>query len=93
MGLETRLETPSLPFTMFLEICMQIYSVVFADKLASKKFAKTINLLCEGNKVFVKYQAQGGVLPPTPPFAYALGAGALLGIFTYICRQRPTIHW
>ena len=22
-----------------------------------------------------------------------IGAGALLGIFTYICRQRPTIHW
>jgi len=26
---------------------------------------------CEGNKVFVKYQAQGGV-NPNPPLAYAL---------------------
>jgi len=47
---------------MFLQICMQIYSVVFAfcRQLTSKKYAKTINLLCAGNKVFVKYQAQGG---------------------------------
>jgi len=29
------------------------------DKLTSKKYAKTINLLCKDNKVFVKYQAQG----------------------------------
>jgi len=36
------------------------------DKLTSKKYAKElINLLCEGNKVFVKYQAQGS-LPPIP---------------------------
>jgi len=81
MGLETRLETPSLPFTMFLEICMQIYSVVFADKLASKKFAKTINLLCEGNKVFVKYQAQGGVLPPTPPLCVRTWCRSSVGHF------------
>jgi len=27
---------------------------------------KTINLICAGNKVFVKYQAQGGGLTPTP---------------------------
>jgi len=30
------------------------------DKLTSKKYARTINLLCKDNKVFVKYQAQGG---------------------------------
>jgi len=29
------------------------------DKLTSKKYAETINLICAGNKVFVKYQAQG----------------------------------
>jgi len=29
----------------------------------------TINLLCAGNKVFVKYQAQGGI---STPLAYAL---------------------
>jgi len=38
---------------------MQIHSVVF-DKLTSKKYVKTINPLCASNKVFVKYQAQGG---------------------------------
>ena len=37
---------------MFLEICMQIYSVVFVDKLISKKFAKTINLFCAGKLPF-----------------------------------------
>jgi len=31
------------------------------DKLTSKKYVKTINLLCKDNKVFVKYQAQRGV--------------------------------
>jgi len=36
------------------------------DKLTNRKYAKTINLLCAGNKVFVKNQAQGGVLTPTP---------------------------
>jgi len=40
------------------------------DKLTSKKYAKTINLLCKDNKVFVKYQAQRGVNPN--PLAYAL---------------------
>jgi len=34
--------------------------------------AKTINLLCKGNKVFVKYQAQGEDLTTIPFFAYAL---------------------
>jgi len=46
---------------MFLEICMQIYSVAFAlSQQIKQKHAKTINLLCAGNKVFVKCQAQGG---------------------------------
>jgi len=51
--------------------------VVFAffRQLTSKKYAKIINLLCPGNKVFVKYQAQGEVLIPTFPLAYALGHG------------------
>jgi len=44
---------------MILDICMQIYSVVFALSRQSKKYAKRINLLCKGKKVFVKYQAQG----------------------------------
>ena len=37
----------------------------YVDKLTSKKYAKTINLLCAGNKLFVKYQAEGGVLIPS----------------------------
>jgi len=41
----------------------------------SKQYVKTINLLCTGNKVFVKFQAQGGVLTPIP-LAYALVWGA-----------------
>jgi len=50
------------PFTMFLKICMQIHSVVFAiSRQINKKYAKAISLFCAGNKVFVKYQAQGGV--------------------------------
>ena len=53
---------------MFLEICMQINSVVFAlnPQINKQKYAKTINLVCAGNKVFVKYQAQGGGLTSTP---------------------------
>jgi len=39
----------------------------YVDKLTSKKYAKTINLLCAGDKVFVKYQAQGGALTPKHP--------------------------
>jgi len=40
---------------------MEIHSLVFAlrRQIKSKKFAKTIKLLWAGNKVFVKYQAQG----------------------------------
>jgi len=63
---------------MLLEICMQIYSMVFAlsRQLTSKKYAKTVNLLCAGNELFVKYQAEGGVNPNPPnPLAYALAQG------------------
>jgi len=54
---------------MLLEICMQIPSVVFAlsRQINKQKYAKTINLLCAGNKVFVKYQAQGEFLNPNLP--------------------------
>jgi len=55
---------------------MQIYSVVFA----LSQYAKTINLLCAGNKVFIKYQAQGRGLT-SPLFAYAL------------VLQRACINW
>jgi len=43
----------------------------YVNKITSNKYAKTINLLCAGNKVLVKYQAQGGWLTPTP-LAHAL---------------------
>jgi len=48
---------------------MQINSVAFAlnRQINKQKYAKTINLLCAGNKVFVKYQAQGEGLTPTFP--------------------------
>jgi len=47
---------------MFLEICMHIHSVVLAisRQINKQKYAETLNLLCAGNTVFVKYQAQGG---------------------------------
>ena len=38
----------------------------YVDKLTSKKYAKTVNLICAGNIVFVKYQVQGG-FNPNPP--------------------------
>jgi len=42
------------------------------DKLTSKKYAETINLLFAGNKAFVTYQTKVGRLTPIP-HAYALG--------------------
>jgi len=43
--------------------------VVFAlgRKINNHKYAKTINLVCAGNIVFVEYQAQGRVNPTHPP--------------------------
>jgi len=55
---------------MLLEICMQIYSVVFAlsRQINKQKVCENTSSPCEGNKVFVKYQAQGGGgLNPNPP--------------------------
>jgi len=59
---------------MFLEICMQVHAVVFAlsRQINKQKYAKTINPLCAGNKVFVKYWAQGGGFNSNS-LAYALG--------------------
>ena len=51
------------------------------DKLTSKKYAKIIDLLCTGNKVFVTYQIQRGGLTPTP-LAYPL-IGTLLMLTLY----------
>jgi len=66
---------------MFLEISMQIYSMVFAlsRQINKQKVCKTVNPLCAGNKVFVKYQAEGGVLTPTPrPLVYGLDAPSFI---------------
>jgi len=35
-------------------------------------YAKTINLLCTGNKAFVTYQVQGGGFNPENQIVYAL---------------------
>ena len=53
---------------MFREICMQIYSVVFTlnRQINKQKVCENTSSPCEGNKVFVKYQAQGGSFNPTP---------------------------
>jgi len=58
---------------MFLDICLHIHSVVFAISrhINKQKYAKTLNLRCAGNKVFVKYQAQGEGFNPKHPLAYA----------------------
>ena len=61
------------------------------DKLTSKKYVKTINLLCAGNKVFVKFQAQGG-LPQTPPqLPTALADTQLLNLFSILTLLSGTV--
>jgi len=57
---------------MFLEICMQIHSVVFAlNRQINKQNVCENNLFCADNKVFAKYQAQEG-FTPTPPLRTSL---------------------
>jgi len=58
---------------MFLEICTQIHSVVFAlsRQINKQIYAKTINLFCAGNKIFVTYQTQV-FFNPTHPLACPL---------------------
>jgi len=48
---------------------MQIHFVVFAlsRQINKQKVCENNNLLFAGNKVFVKYQAQGGGLTPKKP--------------------------
>jgi len=50
---------------------MQIHSVVlylhYVDKLTSKKYAKTNNLLCAGYQGFRKLSSSRGVVNPTHP--------------------------
>jgi len=52
-------------FKIFLDICTQIYSVVFSSsrQINKQKVRENNESLCAGNKVFVKYQAQGCVNP------------------------------
>jgi len=53
---------------MFLEICLHIHSVVFAvsRQINEQNECEKLKIRCAGNKVFVKYQTQGGC-NPTPP--------------------------
>ena len=80
---------------MFLEICMQIYSVVFAlsRQINKQKVCKNNQSPCEGNKIFVKYQAQGGGFNPNPPLAYALGLKLCLESTRLPSTTACRIHW
>jgi len=53
---------------MFVEICMQIHSLVFAliSRQINKKKVCENNLLCTGNKVCCKISSSGGRLTPHP---------------------------
>jgi len=42
-------------------------------QINKQKVCENNHSLCAGNNVFVKYQAQGGVLAPKSPLAYVLG--------------------
>jgi len=85
---------------MFLEICMQIHSVVFAWSRENnkKKYAKTVNLLCAANKAFVKYQAQGAGFNPNLPcvrpclYPFALFIDFATGLATPICFDLSSTH-
>jgi len=59
------------PFTMCLEICMEIHSVVFALSryINKQKVWENNNLLCAGNKVFETLNSRG---VNANPIAYAL---------------------
>ena len=59
---------------------MQIYSVVFAlsRQINKQKVCENNYSPCEGNTIFVKYQAQGRGLTPTPtPLCTALLSSTL----------------
>jgi len=72
---------------MFLEICMQIHSVVFAlRRQINKQNVCENNLLCASNNVFVKYQAQGGGLTPTP-LAHAIAEYKLSALQVSISEE------
>jgi len=51
---------------------MQFFSMLFAlsRQINKQNYEKTINLVCAGNKVFVKYQPQEEFTPT--PLVYAL---------------------
>jgi len=53
---------------MFVEIFMQIHSVIFAlsRQINKQKVCENNKILCARNKVFIKYQAQGGSNPNPP---------------------------
>jgi len=59
---------------MFLKICMQIHSVVFAlsRQINKQKYAKTINPLCAGNNVLWNIKLKGEGLTANPSLAHAI---------------------
>ena len=57
----------------------------YVDKLTSKKYAKTVNLIRAGNKVFGKYESQGGLTPT--PLANALAEYKLSAIQANISEE------
>jgi len=84
---------------MFLEICMHIYSVVFAlsRHINKQNVCENNSSPCKGNKVFVKYQAQGtGFNPKVPPLRTPLVPIRKACISTEHsgpCKScRPTVH-
>jgi len=57
----------------------------YVDKLTSKKYAKTVNLICAGNKVFVNIKLKGGLTPT--PLAHALAEYRLSAIQASISEE------
>jgi len=56
------------PFAMFLEICMQIHSVIFvlSRQINKQKYATAVNLLCEGKTFLQNIKLKGRGLTPSP---------------------------
>ena len=51
---------------------LQLQFLHEVEKLTSKKYAETINLLFAGNKLFVTCQTKGGLTPPDRGYGAAL---------------------